>query len=289
VIRLSRPGDDAALQHLWQVAFGDTQTTIDDFFSHLYQPGNAIVWAEDEIVASAIYLLDAGTFPPSANKAAPGRVLRASYSYALATLPDHRGRGLGAAVTTAAIRRSAELGFDCNLICPAEEGLFAYYTRLGYHHTFSIASGELSRFDAPEHLDVCRIMSTDLSAYSQLRQPHLPASALVYPSLFLRYMAHRAELSGGGLYRLELEGQTGCAAVERWENQLFVREILPASLAKPGTLALLTHFDAESAHFRTTPSNAPSFSLYTRPFVLMATTAEHPLISADRYAPFVLD
>jgi len=285
MIRLSRPGDEPALQHLWQAAFGDLPATIEGFFSHLYQPGDAVVWAEEGTIASAIYLLDAGVLSQPG-----GRLLRASYAYALATLPDYRSRGLGTAVTKAAIRRSAELGFDCNLICPAEEALFAYYIRLGYDGKISIAEGTLSRCSLSDHIRISKIMSTNFPVYFRLRQTCLPPSALTYPERFLQYMAFRCESSGGGLYRLEVEGQTGCAAVERSDHQLFVREILPAALSEPGVHALLAHLGAESASFRTFPDRAPPSPLMrTRPFVLVAKTAAQPAITGSEYVPFVLD
>ena len=285
MIRPSRPNDASALQHLWQIAFGDPPSAIEAFFSHLYQPGDAIVWAEGETVASAIYLLDAGHLPQPG-----GKPLRASYAYALATLPDYRGRGLGAAVTKAAIQRSAALGYDCNLICPAEAGLFAYYTRLGYETAFPIAEGTLS---CPPHSEpgiICQVMSTCFSIYFRLRQDYLPLSALAYPEPFLRYMAFRCETSGGGLYRLEVEGRTGCAAVERRGGQLFVPEILPAALAAPGIRALLSHLDAACANFRTLPDMTPPVSLmHQRPFVLVSKTGTVSSLDGKGYVPFVLN
>ncbi|MCL2563800.1 MAG: GNAT family N-acetyltransferase [Oscillospiraceae bacterium] len=288
MIRLSRPGDEAALQRLWQIAFGDTQAAIEDFFVRLYRPGRAVVWAEGDGVASAIYLLDAGTIAVTGDPGRPS--LRLSYSYALATLPTYRGRGLGAAVTKAAIAHSIELGYDCNLICPAEAGLFDYYLRLGYRDKLSIAERNISLSDLSDFVIIPQVMSTDVSAYLRLRQDFLPVSAVVYPEAFFRYAAHRCEMSGGGLYRLEADGQTGCAAVERAGNQLFVREILPPSLAEAGTQALLTHLGAESAVFRTAADGTISSpAVRERPFVL-AVPADGVSFAADGgYFPFVLD
>ncbi|MCL2567837.1 MAG: GNAT family N-acetyltransferase [Oscillospiraceae bacterium] len=285
MIRLSLPGDEAALQLLWQVAFGDPPAVTDAFFSELYRPGDAVVWVEGAHIASAIYLLDAGTLPHGAGnrKRSPFRV---SYSYALATLPDHRGRGLGALVTQAAIARSAELGFDCNLICPAEVGLFSYYTRLGYRAAFSIVEGEVFRPERDYCADIFNIMLTNVSDYIRLRKSLLPDSATVYSELFMQYVAQNCVASGGGLYRLELEGQVGCAAVMQRENQLFIAELLPAALAEAFAPPLLSRLDAETAIFRTTPSDRPlSPSLRCRPFVLAAGS----LLAQEGYFPFVLD
>jgi len=280
MIRLSRRSDEAALQDLFHVAFGDPPEATRAFFSQLYRPGNAIVWVEGDAIASAMYLLDAGTVAP----------LRVSYSYALATLPEFRGRGLGATVTQSVISRSLELGFDCNLICPATEALFAYYTRLGYSHAFSIAEGEITCVDSSDFFIMNDITSTDFSTYLQLRAPHLPPSAVAYPEPFLRYVEACCTASGGGLYQLESQGQTGCAAVERRGDRLFIQEVLPASLAEPFSRALTAHLGAQSARFRTSPDPAAaSPALRSRPFVLAAPAEDLPPTALDAYFPFVLD
>jgi len=273
MIRPSVASDKSALQTLWQVAFGDPPEATDVFFSELYEPGDALVWDEDGEIVSAIYLLDAGTIDD----------LRVSYSYALATLPAYRGRGLGSALTQAAITHSAELDYDCNLICPAEESLFGYYERLGYTHTLPIAEGEITYAKARNNVIIHNIMSTNFETYAQLRQSLLPPSAVAYPEAFLHYAAPGGESSREGLYRLELEGQIGCAAVERRGGRLFVKEILPATFAELGTQALLEHFDMESALYRTVPENGG------RPFVLVAFAEDSPPTNFDAYFPFALD
>jgi len=289
MIRLSRPGDESALQHLWQVAFGDTPEAIATFHRELYRPGDALIWAEGDTIASAIYLLDAGIMPWSESAGDLGRPpLRASYSYALATLPAYRGQGLGTLLTKAAISRSVELGFDCNLICPAEETLFAYYIRLGYSGILPIAEGELSCSVMEDFSFRTNIMSTNIAAYPLLRTRHLPALAVTYPESFFQYLAQGLASSGGGLYRLELENQTGCAAVERRGDSLFVREILPAALAERGTQALMAHLGAKSAIFRTVPDDTLPL-LRCRPFVLVAPADELSSTKIDGYFPFVLD
>lgn len=53
-------------------------------------------------------------------------VLTAGYAYALATLPEYRGRGIGSAVYKAASDRALETA-DAALVRPAEPGLFPFY------------------------------------------------------------------------------------------------------------------------------------------------------------------
>ena len=284
MIRPSRPGDEAALKHLWQAAFGDSPADIDRFFSTLYQPGDAVLWADGDTVASAIYLLDPGPtlFPD-------GKTRTTAYAYALATLPAYRGRGLGSQVTQAAIDHSFAAGFDCNIICPAEESLFPYYIRLGYTHTLSIAEGEVSPGGPGDRFFMNQVMSISFSDYFQLRRRFLPAFSTEFPLPFFQYMEAGAKQAGAGLYQLDLHGQMACAIAEVRKGQLFLGEVLPPALAEEAARALTVHFGTPSALFRTCSDPLFPVSVPRRPFALAAYPhgASHP--TEGWYFPFVLD
>ena len=283
MIRPSIPSDELGLKTLWQVAFGDPPEAIDKFFSALYQPGMAIVWEEEDRISSAMYLLDAGLTPlPDCS------MLRTSYAYALGTLPADRGRGLGSAVTRAVIARSVELGFDCNVICPAEESLFPYYTRLGYNHVFPITEDKISRSESFKFVDTNKVMLTDFLTYLHLRPILSPNCATIYTADYLHYVEQVCTASGGGLVQLEIDGQTCIAAVDRAGDRLFVREFLPASHAESGMQMLLAHFDCQSAILRTSANEGVNF-FKQRPFVLVSYAGDQMLPSDTGYFPFVLD
>jgi len=287
MIRHSRPGDEPGLQALWQIAFGDSSEAIEAFFSALYRPGQALLWTEGDQIVSAIYLLDAGSLPlPGGANEQRQAPLRVSYSYALATLPNFRGRGIGTQVVQSAIVRSFETGFDCNVICPAEEALFPYYARLGYDAVLPIAQGEILRSMVDNSVSIINIMSINPAVYFLIRSALLPSQSVTYPADYLQFVTRSCLTSGGGLYRLKVDGQIGCAAVERRGTELFISEILPASLAEQGARRLLEHFGAESVRFRTVPGlDVPP----QRPFVLVAQPPDRPLPILDGYFPFVLD
>jgi len=283
MIRPSRLGDEAGLKSLWQAAFGDPLDVIEAFFAALYAPGMAIVWEKDGVIASAIYLLDAGLTPLP-----DGRMLRTSYAYALGTLPNYRGRGIGSAVTRAAIAQSVELGFDLNIICPAEESLFPYYTRLGYTHAFSIAEDEILRSVSDVCINTAKIMSTDFSVYSQLHREYAPSYGTQYPVNYLHYVEQVCKASGGGFYTLEIDGQVCLAAVSIVEERLFVREFLGGADVTLGVQVLLQHFNLQSATVRTMAENDTK-ALKRRPFVLLSYTDAQTLPLDAGYFPFVLD
>lgn len=108
VPRPSRPGEEAALRRLWKTVFGDSDAFLDRFFRLVYQPGMAAVIEEDGQIVSAAYAL------PLEN---------AVYIYAVATHPEHRGRGYGKQVTLAAAQGKPAY------LYPAETSLRGWYAR----------------------------------------------------------------------------------------------------------------------------------------------------------------
>jgi GNAT superfamily N-acetyltransferase len=56
--------------------------------------------------------------------------------YAILTLPSHRGRGFGRAMTLAALRAAAGLGYRIGVLQSSDLG-YSVYQRLGFRQLFS--------------------------------------------------------------------------------------------------------------------------------------------------------
>ena len=105
---MARPEDEGALRRLWRAVFGPEEAFMDLFFRRVFVPGNTAVADAEGSVVSAAYGVDFGT---------------ARYIYAVGTHPDHRGRGLGRAVTLLAA------GGKPAYLRPADDGLRDWYIR----------------------------------------------------------------------------------------------------------------------------------------------------------------
>ncbi|MGM9613928.1 MAG: GNAT family N-acetyltransferase [Oscillospiraceae bacterium] len=120
-IRSWKKEDRPQLRALWKLAFGDSDEYIDCFFKKFLRKDACVVAEADGKVVSAMYILPGGTFNPYRENR-----LTAGYTYALATLPEYRGQGIGRAVYRAASDRALETA-DAAAVLPAERSLYPFY------------------------------------------------------------------------------------------------------------------------------------------------------------------
>ena len=121
ILRDHTDADRPALRRLWTTCFGDSDETVGDFHDRFLKPGSCITAVCDGIVVSAMYILPIQNIQTSRR-----RNFTAGYTYALATLPAYRGRGIGTAVYRACCERVLQRDtFAC--VLPAEPSLYPFY------------------------------------------------------------------------------------------------------------------------------------------------------------------
>ena len=203
-IRLSRPGDEAGIIRVWSAVFGDDEEYIRGFLDRLYAPGRAAVAEEGgSIVSMAL-------FPRIGELVSPcGTGESCSYIYAVATLPDYRGRGYAAAVSRLASFKAREEGQV--VICPAEAGLFGYYEKVcGFETCFYTDEKEYPRpaktGEAAEKIGKAE--------YFALREKHLCGITHIrYSDMAAEYREKLCKDGGffkteGGIFAAEMYGET---------------------------------------------------------------------------------
>lgn len=120
-IRLWKPEDKPEMKALWELAFGDDGAFIDAFYAAFLKKDTCLVAECDGKIVSAMYIIESFRLYPYRKN-----VLTAGYTYALATLPEYRGRGIGREVYKAATAKVLEK-HDMALVLPAEESLYPFY------------------------------------------------------------------------------------------------------------------------------------------------------------------
>ncbi len=116
-----RAGNIPGLKTLWGEAFGDTDTQVSLFFATSFAPERCLCITENGTVTAALYWMDC-TYPHG----------RLAYIYAVATSKAHRGKGLCRMLTEKAHEILKNQGYAGAVLVPANEELFALYSKFGY-------------------------------------------------------------------------------------------------------------------------------------------------------------
>ena len=160
-----------SLKRLWKTVFGDPDTFIDTFFEIAYTPERCRYIAENGEAISALYWFDCSY---------EGGKL--AYIYAVATHPDHRGKGLASRLLTESHEHLKALGYAGCVLKPAK-GLFPFYERLGY-----VTSGFVSRFTAGSASVPIEIQELSAAEYGCLRRRFLPENGIAQEGVILDFL-----------------------------------------------------------------------------------------------------
>ena len=132
-IRLAQPSDRDGICALWQQVFGDSRETVEQFFE-AFPRCRSYVLREQGQVLSMVHAL-----PQTLSPDVP-----AAYVYAVATAPEHRGRGLCRRLMEAACEDLRKEGFRLTVLTPASPSLFDFYGAMGYEPIFTRAHSTFS-------------------------------------------------------------------------------------------------------------------------------------------------
>ena len=158
------------LKQLWKTVFGDTDAFLDAFFSIAYSPDRCRYLMEDDAVVSALYWFDC--------EYAGGKL---AYIYAVATEPNHRGKGLASRLMAQTHAHLKALGYAGAVLKPAK-GLFPFYERLGY-----LPSGYIRRFTANAGNPI-PLKELTAEEFSQMRRKFLPKNGVRQEGLTLEFL-----------------------------------------------------------------------------------------------------
>lgn len=198
MFRISQPTDLPGIAALWQEAFGDGPSAVEDFFRHF--PACVSFVAEDGgRIVSMVHALPRILSPQTP----------VAYLYAVATAKTHRGQGLCRELMAFAEAELAKTGIHTTVLTPGEPSLFRFYEALGYRTAFfrtrtPFAGGQ----------------PISLPEYAKLREEILQIPHLVCSEHFLRYAQRIYDLT---FYRTS----TGIAAA----GPQFTAEVLPEDLS----------------------------------------------------------
>ena len=256
--RRSQQEEVPQLQELFRLCFGDGPAYSDQFFNYFYRPEEFLVLREEGQLRAMGGLLPLTLTEPD------GRQVKAAYLYALATHPDHQGKGYARTLLTYAhfyLRGKR----DCLLSVPARPDLHPFFQKMGFAECFPVLEGELLPPAASTEEGQARAL--DGAAYDALRESLLAGTHHVSYGPFAGLQKRLCDLSGGALLALELPEGPGCAAVEHWEGTAFIKELICPPQAVSSALALIARTVPAGHYLLRAPvrPGAPD-ALVSRPF-----------------------
>ena len=169
-----------SLKALWKTVFGDTDGFIDDFFRTAYSPERCRFIEENGKAICALYWFDCSY---SGGKLA--------YIYAVATHPQHRGKGLASQLMRQTHDHLKQLGYAGTVLKPAQ-GLFPFYERLGYG-----TSGFIRRFHECAATVPAELTELTPKEYGHHRRSFLPADGVIQEDLILDFLHSYASFYAG--------------------------------------------------------------------------------------------
>ena len=201
------------LKTLWQLAFGDEKATIDTFFATGYAPDRCRCITDGAEIAAALYWLDCSY------EAGP-----LAYIYAVATHPDHRGKGLCRQLMEDTHALLKDQGYAGAVLYPADAGLRKMYGKMGYRDFGGVKEVHGTAGAA------CPVKRLDAAAYGAARRKYLPAGGILQEGASLAWLGTYASFYAGDGFLL-------AAAPEG--DGLMGLELLGNRDAAPGILAAL--------------------------------------------------
>lgn len=212
-MRQAKQSDLADAEALWTQVFGDNADFQREFYRLCGQSGPLILREEGKLCSMLALPEVTLTFGDGWN-------LKAGYVYALATAPEARGRGCAAQLLAYADVALKSRGADCAITVPAQPSLFDFFARQGYEPAFY----HRRILAQPGEGTASPLSPGD---YDALREKLLAGRTHVTQgegqTAFQQAMCGR-----GGLYRLSLPHGDGCAAVEEYQSEWVVKELLCA-------------------------------------------------------------
>lgn len=239
------------LRQLWQLVFGDTDLFLDSFYSTAFSPDRCRCVLVEGSVAAALYWIDCSLH---------GRSL--AYIYAVATHPDHRGKGLCRMLMEDTQRLLRQRGYAGAVLVPENEGLRTMYRKMGYEN-----AGSLSEFSCTAAGDPTPLTAIGPAEFAARRRLLLPEDAVVQEGAGLKFLSEYLQFYVGGDFLLAGYVNDGI---------FHAAELLGDAKAAPG---ILTALGCRQGTFRI-PGNE-------RPFAMFLPLAEN--IMPPRYFGFAFD
>lgn len=267
--------------NIWKASFGDTEDYINLFLKNNLI-GNCVLWIEDNIAVSMLFLIDCNLKTKENN-------FFGKYIYAVATLPKYRNKGyttklLDFVNSTLATNQS----YDFTVLVPSEKELFNFYGKREYKTVLFCEKGNFiknNRFN-----NIYKLSNIDFLEYKNLRDEFLKENYIMWNEHFINYCFSENEFCGGKQIKIyNDQNEVAIAILIKNEDNLFIKEIIFKNefINKEEVFGvLLKEFNCEKLQYR---CNFNDNSLNKQPFGMIKWQDTIKNNIKDSYIGLVLD
>lgn len=282
--RNPRPDEIDQMKRLWKVCFGDEDAYIDFYYAHGYEAANTFVAAEQERVVSMMTLL------PVTMRTEQGS-FRGRYVYAVATDPQHRGRGLMTALEAYAARTVQAQGDAFLTLVPASMPLFGMYRKIGYHLFSSLSYQKLESGKRAGKALPTTVKPLDDAAFLEQRSRFLSqfSPSVSFAPTVQDYFLQELRFNGCQALALENARGSGYVLCYTEQGEAFIRELSVSPACFAGALsALRDYLSVKTMNLKAQADWQDN--LLTRPYSMVKWLDRKPVgPSADSYMNLMLD
>lgn len=207
------------LKRIWQICFGDDQNYIELYFAHRFRREEMLVYVVDGRPVSMLSLLPAQLYRG-------GAIQPMRYVYAVATLPEYRGRGFARILLEEGRRQTGEP----LALVPALEELWDYYGRLGFVPAFSLAEysitqEEIAACESEQNGQEYWLLTVTPGEYRRIREAAFAADGYVsWSEEAIAYALRENDFAGGYAYKVQHHNREDILLMRQEEDTLYVLE-----------------------------------------------------------------
>lgn len=230
MIRFAEENETPILKEIWHACFDDDETYVNSYYLSSKQLARHLVYCvpESKIVA----MLDILPIKIKIGE----KIFRASYIYAVATLPEFQGRGIMHTLLSEACRILKEDGNSFALLIPQTEPLIDFYKKQGFTlPIYKRVSSYETKEKTTDFLGIYPCSEEDFIKEKTACE-NKRADAILHSELFLRCAYHQTLAAGGSILKIP---QTGYAVCYPEKDTLFVQELSCEDKCREGVISAL--------------------------------------------------
>lgn len=247
-IRPSRPEEIPLQKQLWKRCFGDSNAYIDHFYEKFCTADQVLVVEQDGGIDSMAAVL------PATLELSDSRQVPVGYVYALATNPNAQGKGNARHLLSYADKYIQEKGMKAMVLVPASPSLHRFFDALGMSECFGIRKVELLKSSFTGNTEGTSMVPIGPEEYNAIRESFLMGTFhMTYTDHMISLQQFSSQLSRGDLFRIQVDDEVGCAAIEYVQSRrLLVKELIisPDKMSR-AMEAIAAEKEASGYHVRT--------------------------------------